>query len=460
VTTLPDWRPVAPPDSKTPPERPYTPSISSSAEKVAQSPVEVQIPVAAIGEYVPIIYGKRRVGPKIFWAGVSGGNVVLACAWCLGEIESIALKTSRGQAVTGITATHYYGTVGQVVDPTLAGLISGWAKTGVITWRGESLPIAYSVLQIPQGQDHNVIAEIEGKHVADPRGSTGYSANPALVSADLLGSNLYGSGRTVNEQSIIDAANYYDAQLNGKPRAEIHITIDRKQDVNAWVSEILRYGPMYLADHGEELYLVPDKPRTSARTIRYATSGSDLPNVIGKDPGEIKMRAMKSRPDVVVVDYTGYDTDGNEVTMSAWEYSTGAPETQVDWEVMRVSMPYMRDYSQARRYAKYLLGLGRDVQWEATRKTTDESLATTAGDRVELLDPRGGTMDMVVEGVRMYEVGRWELAMRSYAASMYSDATFSDPPVNPLKENLPSPRLLDPVTPVNDLLDKKLFWLP
>lgn len=169
----------------------------------ANSAQERQATVTAAGTPVPIVYGRQVLGAHIFRVGLIDSELVLGCAWCLGEIAAIEDLIINGEPpAPGVTVTHYLGAPGQGVDPTLAAAITGYADTLTAIVRGEAVAIAYTVLRIP------------------PDAVTGWPRVEAIIrSRELLGPNIVYNG-SADDGNVLgwqqpawaaDAADYVSA---------------------------------------------------------------------------------------------------------------------------------------------------------------------------------------------------------------------------------------------------------
>ena len=172
--------------------------------------------ICGFNDFVPIIYGKQLIIPKIIAIGKNGNNLVLCGVIGLGEINSYVTDYLNNDTVpSGVTITHYVGTTTQTVDSTLASAISGYADDLVVTINGTEYGIAYCVYEITPTAIHGwprFSHIVEGrKDIYDPRTSTtAYSRNPALQLANFAASSDYGAGKTMDWSGSIAAFNWCD----------------------------------------------------------------------------------------------------------------------------------------------------------------------------------------------------------------------------------------------------------
>ena len=200
---------------------------------VASTAASRQETVTADGSPVPLVYGRQPLGASIIAATVDNTDLILACGWCLGEIDAIESLTINGLApAESVTVTHYLGTTSQTADATLAAAIPGYSDTLVVALGGEVHGIAYSVLRIPSGAVSGfprVEAILRGRKVYDPRTSAiAYSANPALALRDFAASSAFGPGLDVDEAAHSAAATACDEVLTtGVARRSLGLVIGR-----------------------------------------------------------------------------------------------------------------------------------------------------------------------------------------------------------------------------------------
>lgn len=142
------------------PSEPRRSSINSTTENAR----EINVTSAAIGSPIPLAYGLCELAPLIFALATDASYLVVGCAWCLGEIESIQIYDGDNPIPPTWVRASYNGAPGQPVDPTLAGVIPGYADTLEMQVRGETVTVAYSVLRIPVTSNFPTLkAIIKGK---------------------------------------------------------------------------------------------------------------------------------------------------------------------------------------------------------------------------------------------------------------------------------------------------------
>ncbi len=236
---------------------------AAALNKSASSAREQQAMVAGENTIIPIVYGRRRVGPAIAGAMQYGGNLVLLCIWCLGEVNAVESIQINDAAVPGnVTVTHYTGAPGQTPDPTLVAACANQSPPIAFT---DAMPgICYSVLVIPPGANGGFprpAAVIQGLKVRSSQFSArAYSDNPAYILADFIESTDYGAGRTVDWATVATVAAACDT-LVGSPsekKRTLSLVLDQAQDVESWINTLRDYAGCFAVPEGGSYRLVLD----------------------------------------------------------------------------------------------------------------------------------------------------------------------------------------------------------
>lgn len=413
-------------------------------EQTSKPLSEQQLTVLAPGAYLPIAYGKVRIGAKIGWPFVTSANsgfLYFPAYWCQGEVESIAIYANDellGWPVGTITlggATafeHYYGTAGQSLSAWLSSRI-GYTDTHP--------NVAYSVIRINTNYaPNNIVAEIEGKKIYDPRkdstnGGSGahrvndkttweYSTNPVLALADFHQSHR-GHLETINWASVATCADNVDSIIGGVERAKIGLLIDRPARFEIWFATLLEYAMCFYYYVGNELYLRPDA------SVGGVWDGALTESSIVK--GSLDLEFDSDIPDQVVVQYTDTQT-------TPWtEKPAKTPDPPGGAKVVQVlQMPGWQSYQQAYRYAITRLNKYTLMNLRGSVKLQDYGLKFTRGDVITVTNSRGLTAKPFrVFDTEAYDRGRYELQLVEYQPNVWSDVVESEP-VYP-DVDLPSP---------------------
>lgn len=445
MTYIPPLPPYPPPQQVTQSSNPTRPTLNR-----VFTPRESTLELLAGGGWqVPVVYGEDRVGGAVAKVAVVSYHLVMLVVWCVGEIDSIVdVLLSDGSALpAGITVTNYTGTTTQTVDSTLAAAFPGWANTLVATVAGQTVGLAYSVLDIPQGLITGVpriIAQIKGRQVYDPRdvgqdendpATWEWSDNPSLIKADFETNALFGRGRAIDWSSVEDAADANDDLISTEKRRTCNLSLLRQASVDDWSATLNGYAKCFTIDDGDQIKLLADRPRSASRSITDA-------NVIHDNSGaprlKLARRGLDDVPTVVRVIYTDKSTDQWR-DASAYAKADGVDLGTVEWRESVVRLPGVDRYSQARREA-----IERYNAWHLTDLelreiiVDDTGLYDQAGDVVEITSARGlDAKGFTLASVEMVEPGRWRERGFEYQANVYSDSLESQPEVG--DTSLPDP---------------------
>lgn len=404
-------------------------------EQVAREQRRIQITAAGRDSYIPIIYGGwERTGGLLYLARVYQQKLVLAILLCEGPIEEVGTVEMNDEALpAGVTVTTYTGTQTSV-NATLAAAIPGFTETFAGT--------AYMVCEVPPTESAGFprfTALVKGRKVFDPRDGTQtlgtpsthkWSDNPALILGDFLSNTSYGARRTVDWQSVEDAADHCDELLGspGEKRCQLTFTIAEKRDVSEWVDAIRAYVPCWTVDDGESVSLVLDAARATDHTF-------DADSIESEPTPRLRKRGVMDSPTVVEVSFTR--TDVTPWAIGYAEATTGSALRRK----AKVAMPGIRRYSQARRFAIERLNHYVLEDLEIEFSAFEDGLKVREGDVVEVTDDIGVT----AKTFRVLECadrgnGRWTVRGREYDAAAYSGVVETTP-TNP-DTGLPDPRVV------------------
>jgi len=245
------------------------------------SPEDRQSTWNAEGGVIPIVYGRQRVGSKVFAVRTYlGYSLAVGCILCEGEIEEIETVEINDDNITAIGMPSYgtwWTTHVGTSDQTASSLLT-LAFAGSTPAYTDTLPnTAYAVILMPPDVEISgfpkVSCIVKGKKVYDPRDANQsltnpatwtFSDNPSLCLADLITSTRYGAGRLVNWDSVADAANFNDKLLDGDPSRRLDIVIDSQQDTGSWIETLRAYASVFLQLDGDTYTFIPDKPISNA----------------------------------------------------------------------------------------------------------------------------------------------------------------------------------------------------
>jgi hypothetical protein len=250
----------------------------------------------AEGGVIPLIYGRSRIGAKLFVVTQYQGDLLLGCLFCEGEIqgiESIDINdiASTDTAYTAVTIETYSGTTTQTASPLLSSALPGYTDTLRYT---ETASSSYAVIRIPAGVGSGfprIAAVIQGKKIYDPRDANQifgtystykYSNNPALCIADLITSKVYGLGKSVDWTSVALTANFCDRYVGNVGSQEVSrqldLAINQEQEVSQWIEVLRGYASCFVIEENGIYTLIPDKP------IGYGTNFKGVNTSFAKIP--------------------------------------------------------------------------------------------------------------------------------------------------------------------------------
>lgn len=277
-----------------------------------------------------------------------------------------------------------------------------------------------------------------GAGAAEVQGTL-YSNNPALALANFLADPVKGYGDTVDQASVVTAANRCDEQLGGAARHACKITFDRqvkKKDIE----ETLRGAAgCFVVREGGTTYLVPDAPVDTSSTLHLLAADWDTASLrysqreAGRAPNRIAVRYTSTAVKPWAEAYTDY-IESADVTAGL-----------VDAVEMVVNATWITSYAEAMRlrnryYAEHQLGL-KGLEFEVFEK----GWKIRRGDVIRLTND----VDLAAKAVRVQEVrslgfAKLKITAQEYHAAMYSDDVPATPSVP--SSTLPSPRTVLPVT--------------
>lgn len=264
------------------------PDVSrSTLDDSDSSPEDRQSTFNAEGGVIPIVYGRQRVGAKIFAVrSYLGYSLGLGCIFCEGEVEEIESLEVNDEDITAIGMPTYgtwWTTHVGTSDQTASSILT-LAFTGSTPTFTDTLPnTCYAAVLMPPGIGSGfprVSAIIKGMKVYDPRDANQlesdattwtYSDNPSLCLANLITSTRYGLGKKVNWDSVKNAADFNDKLIGDSPSRRLDIVIDNQQETGAWVETLRAYASCFLQLDGDTYTLIPDRPISNA----FEASGLD-----------------------------------------------------------------------------------------------------------------------------------------------------------------------------------------
>jgi hypothetical protein len=411
---------------------------SSSGSSARQS----QLTVAAENAVLRVLYGQVRIGPQIANVLSYNGNLVILAIWAQGECHSIVdLQIDDKVLPNSVTYTHYLGTSGQTVSPTLQLAFAAQSPTVNFT---DAMPgICYSVITVPPSAATGfprLSAVIKGRKVWTGS-SVNWTDNPAWCLADFITNTAYGMGRICDLASAANVAADCDLLAGGTEKLRtLNLTIETVQPATNWLDTLRTYAGCWVVASPDGLRLVSDKAVVSS-VASYSHSAGAI-----KDITSIKKRGVQSTPTVMTVRYT----DTSVVpwrTANAVAYASGVLAGTTPRRESSVNLPGITRYSQAYREATERLNKLLLNDLSCTLDVFDEALIIDVGDVIEVTHPIGLSAKamrvMAVNG----EYGRYSLNLVEYDPAVYSSSVTTAPSV--VDTALPNP--LTPPSSVTNL---------
>lgn len=422
----------------------YTPK--PTLDDTASDISERDVTITALGEIVPIIYGRSDVGARIFAVAVHDNKLILGALWCVGECEAVEKVYINGSVITaGITRDDYLGTTTQQPASILVSAIANYDDSMVASIGTEAIGICYSVFRINPGVLNGfprLTAVIQGRKVWDPRnltsaqassltyqeasstmGSTVFTKNPALCTADFLASRIFGPGRDLNLNSVISAANFCSTHISGTstPRWEMGLTMDKPAEVYKWADTLRTYGNFFIYSYGSTIFFRPDTVEDTGGLTVY--DENDIIN------GSLKMTksGILKDPTVMRVNYTDTTTDPWRDHFALVKVSKVDLGTK-PWVESVIRLPGIQSYQQAYRQATQRLNRLRLSDLSVQFETFDAGILERKGNLIKITHPYGLTNKIMrVTGVQLVRPGRWRVSTVEYQPNIYTDEVQNAP---------------------------------
>ena len=389
-------------------------------------------------EVVPVIYGRVRMAPGIFvaeglpWNSAAGGaRIILGFLWGVGPLSAppTILDSTTGEAVDWgsfvnphTTVSHQVGSPLQTPHPWLTEAISGYNDNLIAAGPGgTSVPLAYSVVRTPVSQGMpSFVGEVDGLNLFNP--ATGLvepaSKNPALWLLDFLSNPVYGCGQPVDLNGSIPAIEACSQVLAGQPRRWGGLLINTAADYQAHIEALRTYAGCIVTLTDQGFRLVPKRP---ADVVRHIAADKWI------GPLAITRTARSERPTVVTITYT-------DTSSTVWKSEVarathpGVLTGAMPFRESTVSLPGIQSHRVAYREAVERLNHANLSILRFEGVTTDESLASLAGDVVTITHPDGITVQPVrITKIVPIEPGRWQIYAEQYHWTLYSDAIQEGP---------------------------------
>lgn len=384
------------------------------------------ITVAQPGDPAGYVFGRTTVVPKIITAHVAGDYLYVDYFLSVGECQEIESVVLGGQDIGKPSDWEYFlGTSSQSASTLLSGVLGSSYDT--------LTGICHVVAKLTTDDSLDCRFVMKGLKVADPRNSPqtpAYSTNPALA----LARALTDCGYSIDEPSLITAANYCDESVGGEDRWTINLQCAERKNIGAWISTLAQYANCFLDFQGGVVYFAPDAVVTASPQITRTVTADE----IIEGSARTSLPGVKNVPEQVTVNYR--EADGTSRSVTVGSGATG--------QKSRLQLPGIQTYNEAKRKATEVKNKAAlDIQHQHV--TFDDGLSDAVGDLMDITyTPHGlSAKRMRLVGYEEVERGRWRRTFAEYGDSTGDDTTYT-PPVMP-EVTVPSPSVIpDAPTPV------------
>ena len=416
---IPDYPSLPPPQART---------GRGNYKRTQRTPRDLQVTISAAEKPVRVLYGHQQVGAEIVYIGkgVGTGRWVFQLRWCWGQISAVNSILLGGNPLPGSAiVTHYLGTTSQLVDPTLAGMISGYTDTLVASLAGKQKGIAYSVVQIPWRDMPDSVeftGDLNALMVADSSQPPGvyYTTNPALQYADFITDEIYGAGWFVDDASVQAQKAICDEDILGQKRSEAHISIDNPADISDHFAVFNSAALCFLVPDmtGGGVKMVPNRPQAFQETF-------DLRSVAVEGTINTQPINRLNEPNAVRVHYTN-------TSVQPWTEAPALDATvpyytgQEYPRIAEIRAPYIHNHEQAIRLAQETLRAATLPRFNSNWLHRDDGVRIERGDviRLDKIPWFPGFSDVRVLRRNLENsngVWYWRIYARFYDSNEYSD---------------------------------------
>lgn len=380
--------------------KPKTPalSIGNRASKVVDN-------VTGTVEFIPVAYGRTKLGGIKVYTEVSKSNLYQVVAFCEGEINAFKeiyiddTLSTDDKYKDQFEIWYRYGSDTQ-------DYVKEFSDAGAPEW-GEDQKgrgIAYVCMKFKKNTDvfpriPIITCVVEGTKVFDPRLGNDpnvktYSNNNALCILDYLLNKRYGKGldwtQDIDPESFIEAANYFDVQFGSEARVSCNGFVDTGRQVIENIDELLASCNASLIFTGGKHKLVVMKPET-------AVFDFNRDNILGAL--EIERMGKKSKFNRIEIAFMNPETNwqGDLVIIENQSFLLADRNEEL---VNKMDLAYITSAAQASRVGEINLRQSR-LDTKLGFKSTLAALAVECGDVVTFNHPTPGWVNRLFRVVQM-----------------------------------------------------------
>jgi hypothetical protein len=405
VTDADLYRPPPPiENSPLPNPRILTKTAGDTAGGTARQARQISLKAARKGDPEPWVIGRCLAEPQLVAADDAGDYLLMDLLWSRGPIDYF-----EGFVVDGVFEgrADFLGNV-QHFDGESTQAVSSLMEDAKGTY--DQLPNrAHSVARWRNTWSLQIYGRIRGMLFTDPRESPNlvYSTNPAIA----LAAVLVACGYTMNWDSVATAADYCDELIGspGEKRWEIGGQILGRADHKSWITTLATCASCFVDRIGDEVYLIPDCPRSSNHTV----SADDMI----EETVQVTHAGGKNVPSSVTC--IGKTVDGEPIQYTYGTSDGAGTDTTLQ-------LPFFQSISE--------LGRKAEETWRKARSDMtlefvgfDSGILRTVGDVGTITNAQFGlsAVEMALIETRPVGRGRWYKKYSLYDAANYSNVIYS-----------------------------------
>lgn len=380
---------------------------------------------------VPIVYGEHQVGGNVIYQdsyGDESPKLDLEVAVSEGPIEDIYALKANDVTLDASNYEYKFGTRDQTTS-FINDANHPYTAYVAVQLDSEEMELsgAPTITSIVKGRKVEVWDSGTSSWV------TQYSQNPAYCLLDYLTNDRYGMGINeglIDKDSFVAVANWCDETVDGSPRYEMNMLLDRQASSLDILQQMLQTFQAFLIYSGGEL-------RLKADTVEDSTAQTFDEDNIVEDSFGYEQTSGEDVPNVVQTEYV--DPDQNWEMVKA-EYANDTDIRNRGRRIKQtVQLPGVTSFSQAARLTRVIYNKMFYNEYIAKWEAGIDSIHCEPGDVVEVSHTLPGWSN---RKFRIMEIREKENEQMEIVAQEYNEAVFSDqgavqqPPTGP---DLPIP---------------------